>query len=225
MAEVKVGDRTVTIPRFSGFKVVRAGRIVKELTRKYPSVLFDIASFTREYEERNSVRVTRAMAKLPRYEQIGLTDRDFGDKEFVEFPQSPSTPEQIAAVFPQIMEAAESEIVTLLALILAPNSELADHDEAGDVDEYLSKEGKKLLHSADADQLVDVALVAVDVLRDQFAKKIDEVGKLRALVDPQAAATAARQAKKENSPESSTDSDAPTDGATDTQRTASVGVS
>lgn len=224
MAEVKVGDRTVTIPRFSGFKVVRAGRIVKELTKKYPSILFDIAAFTREYEEKNAVRVTRAMAKLPRYEDIGLTERDFGDKEFVEFPQSPSTPEQIAAVFPQIMEAAEGEIVELLALILAPNSELADTDEEGTVDEYLTKEGRKLLHSSDADQLVDVALVAVEVLRDQFSKKMDEVGKLRALVDPQAAAAAMREAKK-NSPESSTDSPAHTDGATDERSTEPLGVS
>lgn len=222
MAEVKVGDSSLTIPRFSAFKVVRAGRLVAEIAKKYPQVILDMAKFTREYEDQNSIVITRAMAKTPRFQDYGFGTRDFDDDGIVRLPQSPSMQEQIFAVLPQIMDAAEHEVLQLCALVLAPNSELEAADADDSVDEYLKTEAKKLLHKADGDQLIDIAVVAATVAREQFAHKLGDAGNALALfTDPNG--NSAQTTPK--SPESSIDSPAPMDGVTSASPTEPLGVS
>lgn len=225
MRDVKIGDRDKTIPKFSGYKVVRAGRIVKAITQKYPSIVADMAKFERDFETQNTVRITRAMSKLPKFQALGLTNRDFEKVDFVEYPQSPSQWQIVASVFPAIMDIAESEIAVLLALVLAPNSELAEKDDDGAIDEYLHAEGRKLLFEADADQVWDVAVAVGEILNEQFAQKLGDSGNLIALFSGNVTPGGANQESKKTSPESSTDSPEPTGGPEDKSSTIQVGAS
>ncbi len=207
MKEVRIGERNVTIPRFSAFKIARSGRLISQIAKAYPTIMFDVAKFERDYEEQNTIRITKTMAQLPRFDSLALTDEDFEGREFVELPRSPSNGQMFASVFPQIMEAAEGDVITLFALVLAPNKELEEADENDGIDEYLKTSARKLLHEAFADQLLDAAIVVAQVLAEQFAGKIDEAGKAAASLQDQVTG-----AKSTNSPESSTDSPTPTDG-------------
>lgn len=224
MSVVKIGDRDVTIPRFSAFKIVYAGEIVAAIARKYPAIMLDLAKFTREYEKENSVRITRAMAKTPRFQDYGFGSKDFEPDGFVELPQSPTIYEQVFAVFPQIMEAARADVVTLVALILAPNSELADEDENGTVDDYLKGKSRRLLHEAEADQLVDVVVATSELLREQFAHKMGDAGNALALLTGTAPSDNAKT-PTDNSPESSSDSPTASDGTDEQSSTALAGKS
>lgn len=220
MKEVRIGERNVTIPRFSAFKIARSGRLIAQIAKAYPTVMFDVAKFERDYETQNAVRITKTMAQLPRFESLALADEDFEGKKYVELPRSPSKAQMFASVFPQIMEAAEGDVMTLFALVLAPNKELEEADENDAVDEYLKKSTKALLHEAFADQLLDAAIVVAQVLADQFANKIDEVGKAAASLQGQMSP----EANSTNSPESSTDSPTPTDGNETESSTGSSGA-
>lgn len=76
--------------------------------------------------------------------------------------------EQFAALFPVIWGAAESSVVELLALVLAPNNELADADERGEVDAYLAARGRRLLHESQLNELVDLAATVGLLIRSAF---------------------------------------------------------
>lgn len=205
MKEVRIGDRNVTIPRFSAFKIVRAGRLIAKISKAYPTIMFDVARFERDFEASNKVQITRAMAKMPKFAALDLDDEDFQGKDFVEFPSSPNDYQRFASVFPAIMDVAEEDVVKLIALVLAPNKVLEEQDEDDTVDEYLRAEGKKLLHEAEGDQLIDVCISVAEVLKEQFAEKVSDAGKAFMALRENGTPTT-------NSPESSIGSDVPTDG-------------
>jgi hypothetical protein len=203
MKEVRIGERNVTIPRFSAFKIVRSGRLIAKIAKAYPTIMFDVAKFERDYETANAVRITKTMAQLPRFVPLGLTDADFEGREYVEIPNSPNDWQRFASVFPEVMSVGEEDVVSLLALVLAPNKELEEEDESDSVDEYLRKKGKALLHEAEGDQLLDACIAVAEVLKEQFASKIDEAGNaIAAFTSNGNAAT-----NGQNSQNSSTDSD------------------
>ena len=181
--EVKVGDRTVTLPALNGFKAVRAARLVAEVARCAPSVNERLAALRSDFADSNALVVTPAIAKLPRFQRVVVDDEGneheqpmFTDADFsaaggeIRIPQDPALTDQIVAVFPLVFEAAEKQVVELLALLLAPNSELADADENGTVDEYLTKHGKQLLHAASLAQLIDIVTAAIETVTEALTE-------------------------------------------------------
>lgn len=238
--EVRIGDRNVVVPRFNGFKATIAGEIVEAVSAEWPNITDAMVTFSREYEQKNVVRISRAESRLRRYQRatpiVGedgepkmtdegfvattlepiFADDDFNADGFVEIPSQPTTPEQVIAVFPLIWKLAKEEVVTLLALVTAPNSALADADEDGTVGEYLKKEGRKILHEGDVDQIVDALSVAVEVVAAQFRNKPGIAGKIAAFIE-EAIGTMNATDEPDSTPtsnrqNSSTASDARTDG-------------
>lgn len=179
--EVRIGDRTYPIARFKGFKAVRAGRIVQQLSDQYPVILDAMAEFTRNYEAKNTVRITRAMAHLPRFQALGLTDQDFDGREYIELPQAPSGEERLFAVFHKVMTIFEQQLMELLALIVAPNSELRRADSEDRVDQYLADLGKELLFEGDLDELAMLLVEAREVIEEQFTGKLERLRLLWAI--------------------------------------------
>lgn len=224
MTEVQIGDRTEAIAPFTGFKVTRATRLVGTIAKAYPSIIEDVAQFTRQYESSNAVRVTPDMAKMPRFKRWNLSAKDFGEKGYLEIPQSPSSREQMFVALPKAIEAAESEVGQLLALLIAPNSELLEaDDEGGDeaVDAYLKKKGRALMHRAEFPQLIALAVAGVEVFGEQFRSQEEAAGKLRGAIvgAPQQTSSSGSDASGHDS---SSDSDAPTDGRGEKSSTAST---
>jgi hypothetical protein len=175
MTEIQVGDRTIPLPALNGYKAVRAARLVAEAARCAPEVNERLAALRKDYATENALIITPDLAKLPRFQRIEI-DSDGKEKEIpmfseedfeaaggeIRIPQEPPVSEQVIAIFPTVFEAAESQIIELLALLISPNSELAEADEDGTADEYLKKAGRNLLHTASLDQLVTLAVAAVE---------------------------------------------------------------
>jgi hypothetical protein len=149
-----------------------------------------------------------------------FTDEDFtaaGGE--IRIPQDPPASEQIVAVFPTVWAAAEAQVVELLALLIAPNSELADADEDGTVEDYLLKGGRRLLHTATLEQLMDLAVAAIEQVvaalnRDGGSALERAMGAVTGTAPRQAQAEGEPQNPTTSStPESPTGSDGLTDGA------------
>lgn len=183
MPEVSIGDRSVQLPELNGYKAVRASRLVADVSRCFPDVLERLAELRKEYATTNALVLTPALAKLPRYQRTIIDENGvehdeaiFTDADFeiaggeIRIPQDPSAVDQIIAVFPLIFDAAEKQVIELMALLVAPNSELADADENGTVDEYLAKNGRKLLHTASLEQLLALMIAAVEIVTESVAR-------------------------------------------------------
>lgn len=168
--QLKIGERDVTVPALNGFKAVRAGRLVAEASEIMPEVNAALAELRQRYATDFALKITPQMAKLPRFQRTvdGETRPLFSDEDFqaaggaITVPQDPPRQEIILAVFPIAFKSVEKQLVELLALVIAPNRELEEQDEAGTVDEYLTREGKKLLHQATIEQLLELAVAAIE---------------------------------------------------------------
>lgn len=226
-ADVKIGDRTVTIGQLNGFKAVRAGRLVAEAASCLPEVQQKLA----DLREQTFLVVTPELAALPRFQrnvfneegQITGTKPIWDDEDFraaggkIRIQQNPETREVILAVFPVVFAAAEKQVVELLALVAAPNSELADADENGTVDDYLERHGRKLLHEATLTQLIALVTVAVEEVAGSLAADPDALGKVAAAVTGSPVQAADQPpipstGTVPSTPESPTGSPGPTDG-------------
>ena len=178
---VRVGDRDITVAKLSTFKALRASEMLADLLEVVPGLIDEANSYAKETQEKNTIRVTRAMVRNPAFrDAYGVVEEDFPDGEDVlELPgAAPPTQEVIAAVAPKLMRTVPHQLVALVALVLAPNSELEEADETDGVDEYLRLASRKLRHQADADQLVDAATAVIEVVRGQFSGTGVDLGKL-----------------------------------------------
>lgn len=176
--KVTIGDTEYTIRPFKGFKFVRAGRIVAQISNQWKAVIEALGEFTREYESLNSLRITRDMAR--QREVFGLTDDMFEGKEYVEVPQPPSTEEQVIGVLPKVLDMAENQVLQILALIVIEDNRLREAQTNGTVDEVLKELGGDLMFQGEMQELTELGIVAWEVVNEQFEGKGD---KLRPLAE------------------------------------------
>jgi hypothetical protein len=184
--EVKVGDRHVTVAPFNGRKAIIAGGAVRSITHKAPDLQKRVAEFAREYSEQFAQRITRDMVlAIPFWqERLGhLSDGDWEQRgNVLTLPATPETRDLFFAVFPHLMDVAETDVLRLLALIVIPNSELAGAAREGSVDDALSKEADRLLDDATVGQLAELAVAAVDVVQEEFNDRSRPLMRLRELI-------------------------------------------
>src|SRR5262245_44151242 len=134
MRQVTLGDKTYTLEGFRAFKALRAGDILARITHDVPGILEKMAEYSARAEEWNTVTVGRASAQA-QYPHlvVGMTDADWeAENNTVTLVKPPEFEEQIVAVFPEIFKTARDHVLELLALIIAPNSELRRADDQGE---------------------------------------------------------------------------------------------
>lgn len=183
---VEVGGDTYTIEAFTGYKAVRAGGIISRISEAAPDILTRMGEFEKEYESANELRLTREMAKLPRFcipdpENEGalkplFTEEDFAQaaaegRDYIPLPKSPSTMEKWMSVFPQVFTVAEKELKELLGLVTISDEELEAADEADTVTEELSKKGREVLHKGTVSEMLELLVAAGETLQAEFQGK------------------------------------------------------
>lgn len=177
--QVTVGEETYTIQRFRGLKAIMAMASMTRIAREVPDILADAV---KEYSQRNTITITESMARLPRWQSFTVEDFDKAEKDTgkreIELPTPMTANEQTMYALPVLLEKARKEVVRLLALLIIPNAELKEADKADAVPDALDKYEDVLLYEAELDQLVDLALMASDVLQEQLADRKDRLGKL-----------------------------------------------
>jgi hypothetical protein len=218
---VKVGDASVAVGAFSGRKAIIATRIVRRAMKQYPEILGEMAAFRAKYEAENVSEMDRAEAVFRFGDRVRhLTDEDWAKSgQKLRLGTAPSTNEMVAAIFPVALDTAEDDVLRLLALAVIPSGDLKRAKDTGGqkaIDETLLNRGEDLLDEAtDAADLLELAVVTAETLRDQFAVKSDglgpRVGKLLQAVGLKTASP--------NSPESPTPTETPTDGSSPERQT------
>lgn len=178
-AVVQIGDKDFTIQRFRGLKAIMAMAAITRITREVPDIMADAI---KQYQYRNTVIITEAMSHTRRWE--GFTKEDFdaaevgSGKREIELPAPMTQNEQVMYALPHLLERARKEVVRLLALLIIPNAELRDADKNENVEDALDRYQDVLLYDAELDQLVDLCLVANDVVKEQLADRKDRLGEV-----------------------------------------------
>lgn len=255
--EVKAGEETYTIRRFKGYKAFKIGRMLAGLGEIGPEISKAINKFVAEYRETNVDKIPRATLEF-RYpeEAAGVSDEAWKESGgAIELSRDPSQGEILAVVLPTAFNLAGDKVADLLAWVIADDVILEQKDDEGEqaVVEYVNGLRKKLLFSADVDQLLDLAIAARDILGEQMAGKAEAARSLLALIGldegagetepeeseptdetPKAASPEFESEKDEmpstpestttsEKPDSSTDSPPPTDGDVETSSTDQAG--
>lgn len=197
MKEVTIGGSTRRIEPFSGRKVNRVLRLLKKLAREVPELLDKRAAFIRDYESRNYVELDRAQALLRYGAPVAVQGpdgafvrNDAGGLETVQspllsmtedawarsdhklrLPRSPGIEEQAWALFPDVFDKAEETTVQLLALVLLSNADTKSYARDGSLDEKLAELGEDLLDDSMGDELLELAVVAGELVDDQLLSK------------------------------------------------------
>ena len=177
--EVRIGETAYRIARFKGLKAVLAGALVSRVMREVPDLQEKTFAFRKHFRENNTIKITPAMAKMSRFAPLELTTADFeavgGD---IEFPEDPGPGAIFIHVFPDLFELAREQLQRFFALLVIPNRDLEEADDADTIDEALTKLGKKVIREADIDELVELFVTGVEVFRDQMSGKKERLGEL-----------------------------------------------
>lgn len=91
-------------------------------------------------------------------------------------PKSPDLYEELAAVFPVALDEAEEQVYSLLALFTMTNAEVKRARREGGLKPVLEARVEELLDDAGADELLELAVVVIEVINAQFRSKLDALG-------------------------------------------------
>jgi hypothetical protein len=175
--KIMLGGSERLVPRLSGHKVFTALAILREVSREMPKITQEWSNFEREYRKQNSVVLDRTQALMQFPDRLAhMTDADWeasGNKLTVGV--SPSQEQTVAAVFPVAIDLAEKQVMRLMALVLASNEDIKLYRNEGTTKERLDQRANELL-DADISELIELAVVAAEVVDDQVRSKIQELG-------------------------------------------------
>lgn len=228
---IQIGDQTYTVQKFSVRKALRAGHLFTEILQEVPDIQQRVSDFTREYREKNSMRVNRATAELRWPEQVmNVSEQAWQASEGrIEIPANPTMYDVAGQMFPLVFEAAEEKALKLLALLVTPNSDLGRAAREGTEDELLDQKVEAMLDE-DAAQLADLLVLAAEVLQEQFAGKaarLRQMAQTFGIGEPESELETKKdeptptEASNGSKQPTSIDSPPPTDGVTGTPSTPS----
>jgi len=142
-------------------------------------------------------------------------------------PRSPRAEEQVLVILPDVLAAAEDQLAKLLGLIAMSNKDVKRAGRDGTLWEKAAEIGDEIL-DADLNEIVELAVVAGESLREEFRVKIRErlgerLVQVARLFGFDLGPTSSEKPSM-TSPDSSTDSPPPTDGASPERSTEPAGV-
>lgn len=254
--DVTLAGRTYTLERITGYKAARLFAIARALGGKSQE-LARLWNTTRTELEQEGVELDRGAAMIrygpeplvvagnvalypDEHPNAGavvmvpgpldhLTDEAWtamGNRTRV--PRKVEVPELIAAVAPSALEVAEEHIFRLLALVTLENAAVKAAWKGQGLDPLIDERVEDVILEADVDELLELAVVAGELVEDQLVSKLERLGertgKALRLVgldparltrrDPATSSTPTTSADTPPSsrPTSSTDGDESTDG-------------
>lgn len=223
--QVQVGASTVTVEQFSGRKTLIAERIIRRAVRQFPELFDAYVRFKTDYERKNISSLDRSEAVF-RFgaRAAAIADADWeASRHKLNLGSSPSTNEIVGAMWPVVMDAAEDEVLRLLGLVVTPSGDLKRAKDGGGgqdaVDQLLLSRGEDLLDEAtNAADLIELAMVAAETLRDQFTAAGGGLGpRVGRLLE----SVGIRRTSSSSAPDP-TSSETPTDGSESARPTSST---
>lgn len=221
---IPVGGREYALSPFGARRAFAAMRMIAAINSKVGDLQVKMAVFAREYAKANALTITRHhawMANLP--DSVRAMSAEDWDRcgGHIELPQSPSTMQVYGAVLPEVIGAAEDDVLRLVALAVVSNDDYGNAVVSGGVDSLLDAKREELLANATLEELVGLIDAVVEHARAQIKGLADKVPNLRRLLpgaeteaeDEETPAPTETTATDGTKPDSSTSSPEPTDGA------------
>lgn len=198
---VSLGGRDVVIERPSARKASVALGLLKAVAAAVPDLTSKWGSFVATYEATHYTDLDRTQARLrfpqrPVFTPEGdlLTD-DAGDPVMapslvdsmtqedwersghkLRLPRSPQREEVIAALLPDVVDVAETEVAKLLVLFTLPNADVKAWRRDGSLPDKLTEKADDLLDDTDATDVLELAVVIGETIDDAFRRKIEVLG-------------------------------------------------
>jgi hypothetical protein len=179
---VTVGEREYVLRPFRGLKAISLMSAIGGLMKTLPDLQDQIAEVSRKHRDQNMIDIPRAAFELRYPEDAKNVSQEAWDSSggVVRLPDPDASLgwEQIMlSVLPTVMDQARDQVLQVMALVVIPDRELQDADEADNVPEELAAISKQLLYDGTLDELAELALASVELVKGQFQ------GKVRELVD------------------------------------------
>lgn len=191
--DVRVGDRTITVQEFSGYKFLEATELVAQVMDQVPELDQQLADWVQHWADSHAEDMSRAAAEFmygadhPRLSKISEEAWQQSGQRLQQKP-APNQGMVIAQVFPKAYRFAREPLTNLIALVATPNSELAD-DDANSRSPYedggsVHKARQFVLHNAGMGALMQLLTVALEATREelQAADLRELMGNLRSLL-------------------------------------------
>jgi hypothetical protein len=220
---VTVGEREYVLRPFRGLKALSLMTSIGGLMKTLPDLQDQIAEAQRRHRDQNMIDIPRAAFELRYPEDAKNVSQEAWDQSggSVRLPDPDAQLgwEQILlSVLPTIMDEARDQVLTVMALVVIPDRELQAADEEDKVTEALAAVSKQLLYEGTLDELAELALRSVELVKEQFQGKvgelIEQVGNLFGAEETEAEEIkiGTVETPETSNETSSTPSPAPTDG-------------
>jgi hypothetical protein len=177
MPDVQISGKTVTVERFTLAKAMRVITLLQLLKKQVPEVTKEWAIFRKNYAEEYATDIDRIDAKA----RFGPALDDISDDEWERAEQKlkiPGTPSQAEVFFqmaPVIYEKAEAVTLRLLGLIAMENDIVDRYVKSGDIWERVDELVDDLIKPAALDEIMELGVVAAEVIDGQVLSKALEV--------------------------------------------------
>ena len=178
MPTVEINNQTVTIERFTLAKAMRVITLLQLLQKQVPEISKRWAEFRKTYAQDYATELERnhAMILFPELHDR-LTEADWeraGQKH--RMPGSPSQPEIFFEMAPLIYEKAEEVTLRLLGLIVLDNETVNRYVKEGEIWGRVDEVVDKIIRPAGLDEIMELCLVAAEVIDGQVLQKAKTVG-------------------------------------------------
>lgn len=178
MPEIQISGRTVTIERFTLAKAMRVITLLQLIQKLVPEVSRAWAEYRKEYAESYATEVPRIRAMA----QFGaslehITEQDWERAgQTLPVPGVPSQPEIFFQMAPLVYEKAEAVMLRLLGLIAMENELVNRYVAKGDIWERVDELVDDMIRPAALDEIMELGLVAAEVIDGQVLQKARTVG-------------------------------------------------
>jgi hypothetical protein len=200
--KVTIGGNERTVPVLNGVRALESLRLINEIMQVAPDVMRKRAAFIKKYGEDNAQVLNRGEVRVkfpprpvfntqtgdPVLDENGqvrlidplarISEHDWAsmNNSYVIKPE-PSDIEVGLVMVQDVLNKALVPFTQLLGLLMAKNDEVLTHMfNESDLDDWLEKEGRKILHDADIDELIELVIVAIEVSNNRVKKKLEKMG-------------------------------------------------
>jgi hypothetical protein len=177
MPDVQISGQTVTIERFTLAKAMRVITLLQLIQKQVPDVTKEWAVYRKQYADEYGTEIDRIDAKA----RFGAALEGISDEEWeragqkLRIPGSPSTAEVFFQMAPVIYERAEAVTLRLLGLIAMENELVNRYVAKGDIWERVDELVDEIIRPAALDEIMELALVAAEVIDGQVLAKAQTV--------------------------------------------------
>ena len=92
----------------------------------------------------------------------------------------------IMSVLPKVLQFARTDVMAVLALVVMRDDDLRAADEAGDVEEKVQEQAKKLLYDGTLEELADLGAAAFAQVQELNSGKVKALfGQVSSLLNPE----------------------------------------